>query len=91
MTKPSHLIKRKVSSINDIDILIAELQELKKSFNNDLVLSNEERSVLSRIKEGITHKELLNLNIKNLPAVLDNLKPYYLKIGDKSGVRYISR
>lgn len=89
MAKPSFLIKRKLSSVNDIDNLIAELQELKKSFNSDLVLSNEERFVLNKIKDGVTQKDLLNLNLKNLPAILDKLTPFYLKIGDKSGVRYI--
>lgn len=84
----SHLIKRKVSSIAEIDSLIAELQELRKQMSGGSLTDNEQR-VMDCIKDGVYRKDLDKLNISNLEAILMKLRPYYLSIGDKKGLRLI--
>lgn len=84
----SHLIKRKVSSIAEIDTLIAELQELKQQMSGGSLTDNE-KLVMERIKVGVYRKDLDALKIENLGDILIKLRPYYLSIGDKKGLRLI--
>lgn len=84
----SHLIKRKVSSIAEIDLLIAELQELRKQMSGGSLTDNE-KLVMERIKVGVYRKDLDALKIENLGGILIKLRPYYLSIGDKKGLRLI--
>ena len=84
----SHLIKRKVSSIAEIDTLIAELQELRKQMSGGSLTDNE-KLVMERIKVGVYRKDLDALKIENLGEILIKLRPYYLSIGDKKGLRLI--
>jgi len=84
----SHLIKRKVSSIAEIDSLIAELQELRKQMSGGSLTDNE-KLVMERIKVGAYRKDLDALKIENLGEILIKLRPYYLSIGDKKGLRLI--
>lgn len=87
MVKQSHQIKRKVSTVADIDALIAELQQLKQKMQGDSALSEQETSVLNRIKVGVYQKDLQD--VANITQILTKLRPLYLTIGDKQGTRLI--
>ena len=88
MLKSHLIIKRKVSTITEIDLLISELQELKQKMSGGS-LNDNEQLVMERIKDGVYRKDLDKLNIQNLDELLIKLKPYYLSIGDKKGLRLI--
>ena len=45
--------------------------------------------VMERIKVGVYRKDLDALKIENLGEILIKLRPYYLSIGDKKGLRLI--
>lgn len=88
MTKNHLIIKRKVSTISEIDALIAELQELKQQMSGGSLTDNE-KLVMERIKDGVYRKDLDALKIQNLDEILRKLRPHYLSIGDKKGLRLI--
>jgi cobalamin biosynthesis protein CbiG len=90
MSKNHLIIKRKVSTISEIDALIAELQELKQQMSGGSLTDNE-KLVMERIKDGVYRKDLDALKIENLSEILIKLRPHYLSIGDKKGLRLISK
>lgn len=87
MAKQSHQIKRKVSSVADIDALIAELQQLKQQMQGDSALSEQETVILNRIKTGVYQKDLEH--IPNIKEILQRLRHLYITVGDKKGTRLI--
>lgn len=87
MTKQSHQIKRKVSTVAEIDALIAELQQLKQQMQGGSALSLQESEVLDKIKLGVFQKELKD--IPNISKILEKLRPLYITVGDKQGTRLI--
>ena len=87
MIKQSHQIKRKVSTVAEIDALIAELQQLKQRMQGDSALSEQETLVLNKIKAGVYQKDLKD--VPNITQILAKLRPLYLTIGDKQGTRLI--
>jgi len=88
MSKNHLIIKRKISTVADIDTLLAELQELKQQMSGGS-LNDNEQLVMERIKVGVYRKDLDALKIENLGDILIKLRPYYLSIGDKKGLRLI--
>lgn len=88
MSKSHLIIKRKVSTITEIDALIAELQELKQQMSGGSLTDNE-KLVMECIKAGVYRKDLDKLKIQNLDEILRKLRPHYLSIGDKKGLRLI--
>ena len=88
MTKSHLIIKRKISTITEIDLHISELQELKQKMSGGS-LNDNEQVVMEMIKAGVYRKDLNKLNIQNLDEILMKLRPYYLSIGDKKGLRLI--
>lgn len=88
MSKSHLIIKRKISTITEIDLLISELQELKQKMSGGS-LNDNEQLVMEMIKTGVYRKDLNKLNIQNLDEILIKLRPHYLSIGDKKGLRLI--
>ena len=85
--KQIHHIKRKVSTVQELDALIAELQKLKESMQGESALSPQEQLVFEKIKNGVFEKDLKG--IPNIDWILTKLRPYYLTVGDKKGTRLI--
>ena len=52
-------------------------------------MTDNEKLVMECIKAGVYRKDLDKLKIQNLDEILRKLRPHYLSIGDKKGLRLI--